>query len=105
MIAAAADTLISPDPVARSRPGVAGLLKRGWLRPRWQCSRVPARPGLGWRCCGCRAALRPPRRSVAPPPTSREECPAVVRAGAVGRVTGRPRRAERRSGTPTGWAS
>ena len=30
---AAADTLINPKPVARSRPGPAGWLNRGWLRP------------------------------------------------------------------------
>src|SRR3954466_12038748 len=56
MAAAAADTLISPNPVARSWPGVAGLLKRGWQRPTRTSTAVLARAWATW--AGVRASAK-----------------------------------------------
>src|SRR3954452_1478502 len=64
MAAAAADMLISPDPVARSRPGVAGLLKRGWQRPTRTSMAVLARAWATWAGV---ALVRTPRRTAAAP--------------------------------------
>src|SRR3954451_1535768 len=64
MAAAAADTLISPNPVARSRPGVAGLLKRGWQRPTRTSMAVLARAWATWAGV---ALVRTPRSTAAAP--------------------------------------
>ena len=67
MAAVAADTLISPDPVARSQPGVAGLLKRGLQRPTRTSMAVLASACAIW--VGV-ALLRTPRSAAAAPAIS-----------------------------------
>src|SRR3954464_5060920 len=64
MAAAAADTLISPNPVARSWPGVAGLLKRGWQRPTRTSMAVLESAWATWAGV---ALLRTPRSTAAAP--------------------------------------
>jgi hypothetical protein len=111
--AAAADTSISPKPVARSRPGPAELLKRGWQRPARTSTAVLE---SAWATCagvasrGSHAAPPRRRRPAALPPTSPRTTPSrrwhsCRRAGRRRRRRCQRRRARRRSGSPRGSAA
>src|SRR5215217_2769701 len=104
--AAAADTLTSPKPVARSRPVVAGLLNRGWQNPLRTSTAVALSASV--TCAGvapfltprssaaapaiCGAAADVPENSAQPSlglvPSAGSPSPAIARSASIGQPGG-----------------